>query len=98
MIMDDMYIMRQFIDYGDLNPKAEEQIKEAFIDGAKEGMKLCGVEFDEEPVFEHEYEMFLESKPGDPITVDGWMPIATNMIKNPENIERYIANGLLRRI
>ncbi|MFA5719989.1 MAG: hypothetical protein WC939_02885 [Acholeplasmataceae bacterium] len=34
------YINKLYIDYGDLNEKAEEQIKQAFIDGMKEQLLI----------------------------------------------------------
>ena len=37
------YINSLHIDYGDLNYKAEEQIKQAFIDGMKQQLILSGV-------------------------------------------------------
>ena len=47
---------------------------------------------------EYEYEMFFNSGPEDPIKIYGWYPIATDRIVNPEKIEEYIANGILRRV
>jgi hypothetical protein len=37
------YINSLYIDYGDLNDKAEEQIKQAFIDGMNQQLILSGV-------------------------------------------------------
>jgi hypothetical protein len=37
------YINSIYIDYGDLNYKAEEQIKQAFIDGMSQQLILSGV-------------------------------------------------------
>ena len=37
------YINSLYVDYGDLNDKAEEQIKQAFIDGMKEQFAISGV-------------------------------------------------------
>ena len=37
------YINSLYIDYGDLNYKAEEQIKQAFIDGMNQQLILSGV-------------------------------------------------------
>jgi len=37
------YINSLYIDYGDLNYKAEEQIKQAFIDGMSQQLILSGV-------------------------------------------------------
>ena len=37
------YINSLYIDYGDLNEKAEEQIKQAFIDGMKEQLLIHSV-------------------------------------------------------
>ena len=37
------YINNLYIDYGDLNYKAEEQIKQAFIDGMNQQLILSGV-------------------------------------------------------
>lgn len=45
-----------------------------------------------------EYEMFFKSEPDDFCKIDGWYPIATDRIKKPERIEKYIENGLLRKI
>ena len=45
-----------------------------------------------------EYEMFFKSEPNDFCKIDGWYPIATDRIRNPERIEKYIENGLLRKI
>lgn len=47
---------------------------------------------------EYEYEMFFNSGPEDPMKIYGWYPIATDRIVNPEKIEEYIANGILRRV
>jgi hypothetical protein len=45
-----------------------------------------------------EYEMFFKSKEDDFCKIDGWYPIATDMIVRPEKIEHYIETGLLRRV
>lgn len=45
-----------------------------------------------------EYEMFFKSEPTDKVKIDGWYPIATDRIRHPGRIEKYIANGLLRKI
>lgn len=47
---------------------------------------------------EFEYEMLFKSKEGDFVKIDGWYPISTDRISNPENISNYIENGILRRI
>jgi len=47
---------------------------------------------------DYEYETFFESKPEDFCKIDGWYPIATDSIRNPEKIEEYIQKGILRRI
>lgn len=47
---------------------------------------------------DYEYEMLFESTEDDFVKIDGWYPIANDMIRNPEKIEHYIATGLLRRI
>ena len=53
----------------------------------------------EKPVVpNYEYEWFAESQPGDTISINGWIPIATDRIKHPEKIEEYIKNGKLRKI
>lgn len=49
-------------------------------------------------LYEYEYEMFFDSKPGEFIQMNGWVPIATDMIKHPERIPHYIEAGLLRKI
>lgn len=49
-----------------------------------------------EPDFE--YEMFLKSELGDVIRLDGWYPISADCIHNPEKIEEYIKNGVLRKL
>ncbi len=46
----------------------------------------------------YEYEMFFKSEPDDFCKIDGWFPIETDRIKKPENIEKYIKNGLIRKI
>lgn len=47
----------------------------------------------------YEYEMFFDSTDSTSIIkIDGWLPIAFDAIEKPENIEKYIKNGLLRRI
>lgn len=43
------------------------------------------------PQPDYEYEMFS-------IKTNTWCPVETARIKNPENIEKYIKNGILRRI
>lgn len=50
------------------------------------------------PTPSFEYEMFFKSEPTDFCKIDGWYPIATGRIKNPERIEEYIKKGLLRKI
>lgn len=47
---------------------------------------------------EFEYEMFFKSIEDDFFKIDGWYPIATDMIVRPEKIEHYIETGLFRRI
>lgn len=47
---------------------------------------------------EYEYELFFKSEPHDSTKIDGWYPIATDRIKHPHLIEKYIESGLLRRI
>jgi hypothetical protein len=37
------YLNSLYVDYGDLNQKAEEQIKQAFIDGMKEQLLIHSV-------------------------------------------------------
>lgn len=44
-----------------------------------------------------EYEMFINDE-GTPFEMNCWIPISKERILNPENIEKYIKNGLLRRI
>lgn len=46
----------------------------------------------------YEYEIFFQSQSDDIVKIDGWIPIATERIRYPEKIEKYIKNGLLRRI
>jgi hypothetical protein len=46
----------------------------------------------------YEYEMFFQSQDDEPVKIDGWIAIATDRIRNPERIDKYIKNGLLRRI
>lgn len=41
------YVRDEYIDYGDLNYQAEEQIKKAFIDGGKAVMDLINKHFKE---------------------------------------------------
>lgn len=50
------------------------------------------------PIQDYEYEMFFKSDPTDFVKIDGWYPIATERIRNPERIEKYIQNGLLRKV
>ena len=50
------------------------------------------------PEPEYEYEMFFKSKPTDFCKIDGWYPIATDRIRNPNKIDQYIKNGLLRKL
>ncbi len=47
---------------------------------------------------DYEYEMFFQSEGNDIIKIDGWYPIETARIHEPENIEKYIKNGILRKI
>jgi len=47
---------------------------------------------------DYEYETFFKSEPTDSVKIDGWLPIATDRIKNPEKIEEYIKNGILRKV
>lgn len=47
---------------------------------------------------DYEYELFFKSEPTDFCKIDGWYPIATDRIRHPERIGKYIQNGLLRRI
>lgn len=51
----------------------------------------------ERPKEEYEYEMFFTDK-SEFFSINGWFPIATDAIKNPNNIDKYIAKGLLRKI
>ena len=37
------YLNKQYVDYGDLNHKAEQQIKQAFIEGMKEQLRIAVV-------------------------------------------------------
>lgn len=37
------YRIQQYIDFGDLNEKAEQQIEQAFIDGYEKALNLFGV-------------------------------------------------------
>jgi len=46
----------------------------------------------------YEYEIFLDSEPGESVQIHGWYPITTEMIRHPEKIDEYIKTGLLRRI
>lgn len=44
-----------------------------------------------------EYEIYLESQEGC-FKINGcWIPISAKSIRNPQNIEKYISNGLLRK-
>jgi len=52
----------------------------------------------DEPNPEYEYEMFFKSEPTDACKIDGWYPIATDRIRNPDKIDQYIKNGLLRKL
>ncbi|WP_106791175.1 hypothetical protein [Aquimarina sp. Aq78] len=45
-----------------------------------------------------EYEMFFSSNPNDKIKIDGWIPIATENVKEINKISEYIETGLLRKI
>jgi len=44
-----------------------------------------------------EYEMYLESKPGDVIKIDTWVPIQNEMIPDGR-LDQLIKKGLLRKI
>jgi hypothetical protein len=44
-----------------------------------------------------EYELFFKSEIDDVVVINGWFPIATEMIKNIEKIDKYISGGLLRK-
>lgn len=47
--------------------------------------------------FKYEYEVYFEEKiKSTPIA--GWIPVATDRIKDPKKIPYYIKTGLLRRI
>jgi hypothetical protein len=46
---------------------------------------------------EYEYELFFKSEIDDVVVINGWFPIATEMIKNIEKIDKYISGGLLRK-
>lgn len=63
------------------------------IDDLKEQGFEPNVEID----INYEYEMYFNSEPHEFLQIQGWYPIATDRIKNPENIEKYIKNGILRK-
>ena len=44
------------------------------------------------------YELWIDDVPGAPCEMHSWIPISTDMIKNPDKIPGYIATGLLRKI
>ena len=46
----------------------------------------------------YEYEYLFRSDEGEPCPIDGWYPIATDRIRQPERIQEYIDKGILRRI
>lgn len=46
---------------------------------------------------EFEYEMFIDHE-NTPFEMNTWIPIASDKINKPENIEKYIKDGLLRKI
>jgi hypothetical protein len=46
---------------------------------------------------QYKYEVYFKSNETDTIKIDGWIPIDIDSINKPENIEKYIENGLLRR-
>jgi hypothetical protein len=47
--------------------------------------------------FDYEYEMLIDYD-GGPFEKGQWVPCATDSIRNPENIDQYIENGLLRKV
>jgi len=47
---------------------------------------------------EPKYEAYFDSDPDDPIQIFGWYPIPMEKIKDPERIDEYIEQGLLREI
>jgi len=55
-------------------------------------------QFTKEKETAYEYEVLFDSTPECSIQIHGWYPIATNRIVKPENIEKYISDGILRRI
>lgn len=42
------------------------------------------------------YEILIDDEEGTPFQTNTWIPIDTNMIKDPSRIEEYIERGLLR--
>ena len=87
------YLNSQYVDYGDLNEKAEEQIKQAFIDGMKEKLRIDNVSIS---LPDYEYEMLIDDE-GTPFEIYSWIPIATDRIKDISKIDEYIAKGLIRK-
>lgn len=52
----------------------------------------------EDDIPEYEYEMFIEAAEKTPFTENTWIPISTDRIKNPNNIDEYIKRGILRKV
>lgn len=64
----------------------------------KESLRLLSVEASEAEEIDYEYEMYFDSKPGESIQIQGWVPIDTNRIIKKDRIPHYLETGLLRKI
>lgn len=64
----------------------------------KESLRLLSLEDSEAEKIDYEYEMYFDSKPGELIQIQGWVPIDTNSIIKKEQIPHYLEIGLLRKI
>ena len=74
----------------------DQVIDEYYNEDLTAGADFCSFEISRTEE-EFVYEVLIDDE-GTPFEVGSWIPIATDRIKDPSKIDKYIENGVLRKI